>query len=41
MFKNLGHAILFKKGRKLFSGQWVYGLSHYVLGCGNAESIAQ
>jgi len=22
-------------------GQWVYGLSHYVLGCGNRESIAQ
>ena len=22
-------------------GKWIYGLSHYVLGCGNRESIAQ
>ena len=26
---------------QVYCGEWICGLSHYVLGCGNEESIAQ
>ncbi len=37
----LDHGVSLSGVQALISDKWIYELSHYVLGCGNRESIAQ